>query len=122
MTSIDDAINKISGSLFKVFTSKWSQHQHNNDVSNCTLTLTYDGNWKLDRSKCCYENKWINCNEFGDIQTGCLNTPMKKSYFCHEHQNKQLCFQLDNEFVYMDPAEIKPISKSLDFNFFYLSF
>jgi hypothetical protein len=66
-------------------TTKWSQHQNITDVSNCTLT--YDGNWKLDHSKCCYENKWINCNEFGDIQTGCLNTPMKKSNFCHEHQN-----------------------------------
>ena len=49
-----------------------------------------DGNWKIARQKCAFENSHVETVEFGKIPTGCILTPAYGSYFCDKHKDHQL--------------------------------
>ena len=100
----------IRDKLFANFTRKWSKHSHKylKQAIQCNRTITIDGNWKLYRSKCCYEHILIRSHEFGKIITGCRNSPNINSYFCKKHQNCELVFNAgDNKKKCYNPQKIK---------------
>ena len=45
--------------------------------------------------------------DFGDIQTGCNNTPTRGSYFCTAQRECDLGFQVEGKTLFFKPNEIK---------------
>ena len=107
---LEQVLLRIRGDMLKNFTKKWSAHQHYNtdgtpDV-DCKASIVLDGLWKLNRSKCCHDNTCLE-TDVGDIPTGCIYTPNKNSYFCEQHKNEQLTFNVDGHQMPVKPSEIK---------------
>ena len=98
--------------MFSNFVRKWSDHDHIKDCSNCDKALVYDGNWKITRSKCAFDQIYVNSPEFGDIQVGCLATPARGSYFCHNHKGAALSFEVDGVIQKIAPENIHHTEKS----------
>ncbi|RNA24790.1 hypothetical protein BpHYR1_001525, partial [Brachionus plicatilis] len=87
VNKLNDSIQKINIFLFRYFIQKWNGPFHRFFCLNidCSKTFTIDGNQKTGRLKCFYEKTCYNSVEFGLIQIGCPNTPLKNSYFCEKH-------------------------------------
>ena len=83
---------------------KWSAHLHN-DQAKCNLTITLDGLWKTSRTKCCFDELYIK-TDFGDIKIGCPRTPLPHSYYCKEHQDCSLSFDVDGIKKKFKPSDI----------------
>jgi hypothetical protein len=112
-----DAFKIVKTTFFKNFVNKWSQHKH--DHPHCNKTITFDGDWKVWRLKCCYENLAYTSKEFGPIWTGCLKTPNRQSYFCLQHQSAELKFNYEDTVIKLKPADIKPTKKRI-LSFYFL--
>jgi len=106
MHPVDFEIKKIKKSLFRNFTNKWSRHVHAKPTLNCNKILVLDGNWKTNRLKCSYDNYWRQGVEFDDYRVGCPNTPQRLNYFCHEHKDFKLQFQMGTETIQLQPKDI----------------
>jgi hypothetical protein len=104
-SAIDDAIRGIKSEMMKTFVTKWSKHKCS-DTSQCKMTITFDGIWKIQRFKCCYENVFVK-TDFGDIQIGCNESPTRGSYFCTAHRECDLGFRVEGKTLYFKPHEIK---------------
>ena len=107
MHPIDQAIKDIKPLLVKNFTHKWSQHVHAQAKENCNKIVIMDGNWKLTRLKCAYDNYWRKSDEFKEYRVGCPNTPERLSYFCSEHRSNRLIFRKNDEYIEVLPKDIK---------------
>ena len=46
----------------------------------------------MNRRRCMNDVSGFQTQEFGELNIGCRDSPMLKSYFCKEHQNEQLRF------------------------------
>ena len=101
---IDEAISSIRSKLFPNFVKKWSSHCHPENESY-KKTITIVGIWKCTRAKCCYDNGFIR-TDFGDIQTGCLNSPSPLSYNCKTHKKGDLSFQVFGRLRSYKPRDI----------------
>ena len=77
--SINESITKIKGDLFPAFVRKWSSHKCQAE-EQCKKTITFDGLWKVNRSKCCYDKLYMQ-TDFGDVEIGCTDTPVRGPYF-----------------------------------------
>ena len=84
--------------------AKWSAHKHN--VANCKLTITVDGIWSMHRRRCMNDFSFFPTQEFGNLNTGCRESPMLKSYFCKAHQNEQLKFFDGESFIAYKAADV----------------
>lgn len=90
---IDIELKKLKKeSLFQNFTKKWSNHTIFNE--KCNQTTTFDGNWKCWRAKCAFDGLAKKTTEFGDIATGCTNSPSRNSYYCLEHIGNEMSFRI----------------------------
>ena len=92
--------------MFKNFVKKWSAHRHAKPTENCNKILVLDGNWKVSRLKCTYDNLWYKTAEFGECRVGCTNTPERFSYYCKEHSSYELEFDVDGEKLRVKPKDI----------------
>lgn len=72
----------------------------------CKKTITFDGLWKVNRSKCCYDKLYMQ-TDFGDVEIGCTDTPVRGSYFCRIHRACDLGFNVENKILFFKPHEIK---------------
>ena len=97
----------IQGSLSKNFAKKWTNHTHAKTTLNCNKVLVLDGNWKCNRLKCTYDNTWKKSIEFGEIRLGCPRTPQRGSYYCNQHKDYKLSFQVNGTFLEIAPKDIK---------------
>lgn len=106
---IDSVLKSIKSELFGNFTRKWSKHVHGTDIetNSCREIIVFDGNWKLFRNKCAYDNKYCPTKEFGAFWTGCTNTPAYRSYFCNDHKSSELVFTVNGKRLQMKPEQIK---------------
>ena len=109
---INSAIAKIMSTLLSQFVKKWSNHTHKNSEKSCNDAVVYDGNWKLSRLKCVYDQVWYKSNEYGEIQIGCPNTPNRNSYYCSLHSNYELSFFVNGVKRKVKPCEIRISKKS----------
>jgi len=79
----------------------------NGKICQCNVALVGDGNLKLMRNKCIYDDgsKALNLNtiEFGNILTGCRLSPARGSYYCKAHLNYELKFNVNNTKVSWNP-------------------
>ena len=73
--------------------------------------MNCDGLWKINRLKCAYDNLFVNTQEINPIQTGCINTPMRNSYFCQEHMivEPSLNFYINDK---LTPIRLSSIKQS----------
>lgn len=110
------AIKSIKKDLNNNFTKKWSSHVHEND-HDCNTAIVIDGLWKCFRSKCAFENAFVHTEEFGDIQTGCVQTPAVKHYYCDKHKDHELVVRYRDRFVKVKPQNIRV--QKLCKNFFF---
>jgi hypothetical protein len=90
----------------KTIVKRWSAHEH---IGNplCKKTITFDGLWKISRTKCCYDVPVNKTTEFGDIPIGCTQTPERLSYFCTEHKKHELNFKVGDRVMPTRPKLIK---------------
>ncbi len=107
---IESTLAEIRGEMLKNFTTKWSKHRHTKvdgaDDEKCSAALVMDGLWKINRAKCCYDEVYV-ATDMGDLQTGCIATPGFNSYYCDQHKNEQLIFNLETEKIAVKPKDIK---------------
>ena len=77
---------------------------------NCSKLLVLDGNWKCNRIKCAYEKGSVESSELGQINIGCVKSPVRNSYFCEDHQkhNKVLTFKGEDKAYTYDVKQIIP--------------
>ncbi len=101
---IDVVLKVIKPSIFALFIHKWSKHKHN--ANDCWICLIVDGNWKLCRSKCLFGGNFIETEDFGFIDTGCTQTPMRNSYYCAEHQKYEMQFKFEDNYITINPVLI----------------
>lgn len=59
-------------------------------LKNCSKAIAIDGNHKINRLTCCFDEVFINNHETSPLQTGCTNSPLMGSYFCNQHTDKFL--------------------------------
>ena len=104
---IDEAIKNISLNIRQKFTQKWSKHVHVKPTTNCNKIIVLDGNWKLTRVKCAYDNFWRKSDEFKEYRVGCPKTPERMIYFCQEHKDHKLIFKKGDELIQIQPNDIK---------------
>ena len=66
---LDSQLSKINPSLNKYFTKKWRSSEHKDKCTNekCSQSLVLDGNHKVNRLKCCYEEVDYHVKELGII-------------------------------------------------------
>jgi len=74
------------------FTNKWSQHVCL-DNSNCSKAIAIDGNHKIHRLVCRFDENELIIPETSPIKIGCIQTPLFGSYYCQSH--------IDN-FIYLN--------------------
>jgi hypothetical protein len=117
LSPVDRVLADIKKDLFSNFTQKWSQHTHPND-STCNSAIVIDGLWKCHRAKCAYDNKFVKTTEFGDIQTGCVQSPEYKSYYCSAHKGYELSILVRDKVFKVKPQNIKVFGSS---NYFFLN-
>ena len=91
-----------------MFIKKWfnhSGHYINGVKCKCNVTLTADGIWKINRSKCIFSDTDhdINSGEFGKIPSGCRSTPARGSYYCSMHNGYEIKFRVGNELRSINP-------------------
>ncbi len=91
--------------LFDKFVRKWTKHT--TEIGKC-IAIVFDGNWKTARAKCCFDGVDYNSCVLGPIPIGCTQTPMRKSYYCEDHQSHQLMFAVGDEFKIVKPNDIRP--------------
>ena len=103
---LDQAILNIEHDIFRVFVKKWTEHTHAKNTIKCNHLLVLDGNWKVNRLKCTFDNIWKRTKEFGEYMIGCKNTPEKFGYFCEEHKDYELEFVVDQKIVRVKPRDI----------------
>ena len=101
--NIDLELSNIRDDLLKIFVKKWSgkEHQNNCKHPNCSKLLNIDGNWKITRQKCGYEDIYINSTEVKyPIKTGCRLSPVDGSYYCKKHYIEEpvLSFYINNQY------------------------
>ena len=58
----------------------------------CCMAYVFDGNWKISRLKCAYDNCRFESEEYGEIQIGCPFTPGVKNYYCPKHKDYNYVF------------------------------
>lgn len=56
---------------------------------NCSRCVVIDGHQKCRRRVCRAKEVHVDTNEFDALKIGCWRTPIRKSYFCSEHQPNQ---------------------------------
>lgn len=85
---LDAAIEAIRPQLFQNFVKKWNGSAHTSFCNHeqCSSLLNVDGNWKLNRLKCMYDDIMCATGEVGNIPIGCRATPKRGSYFCEAHE------------------------------------
>ena len=109
-SSIDQVLKDLEPNLFNDFLRKWTtlrQEQPNTDTA-----VVFDGNWKMARSKFCFD-----CIDYPGvvlepIPIGCTFTPCRESFYCEKHKSYQMTFDVDGKTKAMKPSDIK--AKSLD--------
>jgi len=95
---VDQAIALIKNTFFGNLIKKWSKHNHPKDKPKlnrlCNKTLTFDGNWKINRLKCAYHYVELPNIHFGALRTGCIQTPERKSFYCSNplHNSRSMVF------------------------------
>ncbi|CAF1087926.1 unnamed protein product, partial [Brachionus calyciflorus] len=108
---IDEHLKLINRYLSKNFTSKWSGNAHHSQCLHkmCSLSVSVDGNHKINRLKCLNSSIYYKSKEFGNILTGCPNTPDRNSYYCAVHKNvdKPLVFNYLETKLKCFPNQIK---------------
>ena len=109
-THLDQLIDDKRGNFFEKFIHKWIIHNHNVPIDHCSVTMTFDGDWKVSRLKCAYDGIYYDCPDYGRIQVGCTKTPQRGSYFCAKHEKHELVFNVGDTFISVHPRDIK-ISK-----------
>ena len=67
-----------------------------------------DGNWKVNRTKCLAGTIVVDTKEYGQIETGCRNTPLRGSYYCALHSKEQEYFIYKGNVIATNPALIRP--------------
>lgn len=102
---IDASLTTIKGKLFGNFVKKWSCHTHKDE--HCNKTITLDGNWKISRLKCSYDNVIFSSAEFGEMPLGCVHTPDRKSYYCAQHKSENLVFFNGEKYLSIQPKNIQ---------------
>ena len=60
----------------------------------------------MHRRRCMNDFSVFPTLEFGDINTGCRESPMLNSYFCKAHQNEQLKFSDGENFIAYKAADV----------------
>lgn len=76
MEELDSMLAKLRPKLFHHFVSKWSDHQVDHS-QHCSKALVFDGNQKVRRMVCCYNEVFANMEFFGSHRIGCVETPEK---------------------------------------------
>jgi hypothetical protein len=61
---------------------------------------------RRNRAKCCFDDVYV-ATDVGDLQTGFIATPAFNSYYCDQHKNEQLVFNLEKEKIAIKPTDIK---------------
>jgi hypothetical protein len=86
---------------------------------NLDFALVGDGNLKLMRPKCIYEDgsKELNLNtaEFGVLTTGCRLTPARGSYYCKKHVGHEIKFKVNGKKISWNPNFIYRMNLSTFF-------
>jgi hypothetical protein len=87
VNELDSFISSLKSYMFVHFVEKWSgsYHKENCHDENCSRILVVDGNHKVNRLKCAFKKKSHYVKEVGEVETGCLNTPKRGSYFLEAH-------------------------------------
>jgi hypothetical protein len=85
--NLDDSLKSRRKDFLPFFIKKWSGISHSNRCTDakCSFAINVDGNWKCFRLKCAFEDVHLISNEMNPIKIGCLETPMRGSYFCKNH-------------------------------------
>lgn len=104
--SIDLILHEIKKDLSANFTKKWSVHDHE-EKDNCDAAIVIDGLWKVHRQKCAFERTFVKTTEFSDIQTGCVESPALRSYYCQKHSHHQMSVKCNGTIVKIKPQDIK---------------
>ena len=69
--------------------------------------MVVDGNYKVARAKCCYDEVYVQTKEFDAIRIGCPNIPERLSYYCLGHKDKELVFLFKEGYRHFKPQAIK---------------
>ena len=109
---LDQVLLDIRSTIFGNFVKKWSAHSHDTQAQtdDCNLLIVFDGNWKIFRDKCAYDNIFVRTPEFEAIPIGCTKSPISGSYFCVEHASEDIIIRKDGQLIKLKPGSIK-ISK-----------
>lgn len=115
ITYLDKLIDGHRGDFFSNFVKKWINHKHVIPYDECKRTASFDGDWKVGRIKCCYDQIHYESPEYGAIQIGCTKTPLRGSYFCRDHKDHQLKFKVGDDYINLHPKNIKLTKKCKKF-------
>jgi hypothetical protein len=77
------------------------------DDPTCNSAIVIDGLWKCHRAKCAYDNTFVKTVEFGNIQTGCVQSPEYMSYYCAAHKGFELSIMVRDKIFKVKPQNIK---------------
>lgn len=81
MEHFDERLKEIRNELFPSFVKKWNGEFHSKNCKhkNCSAILNEDGNWKVNRLKCAYEDIYVNSKELKPIKIGCTRVPCRNT-------------------------------------------
>ncbi|CAF1017018.1 unnamed protein product [Brachionus calyciflorus] len=111
VNKLDENLQRFNNSIQKSFIKKWSSKDHLNNCkhNDCSFSISIDGNHKINRLKCMYDNVSIKQNEFGDFKIGCLNSPLRNSYYCKSHSSvdEKMTFNYEDKQFKCNVSQIK---------------
>ena len=112
MKNLTTELNNIRSSFQPHFIKKWSSDNHLKKCNNllCSTAIVVDGNHKINRLKCVYDDQYVKIPELETMkQTGCKKTPSLNSYFCESHKSQSSLknFKFRKSFLSIDINTIK---------------
>jgi len=88
---LEDCFNTFLNELPTYFTNKWSKHTCKE--KKCCNAIAIDGNHKIHRRVCCFDELDLIIPEATPIQIGCVNTPLLGSFYCERHSKDFIYLQ-----------------------------
>lgn len=104
MVHLDSMLVKMKPYLFRFFVTKWSKHV-NTHHTLCSKALVIDGNQKVRRMVCCFEEVYKKMEYIGEKKMGCVETPLKGNFL------KEILFHIIGSFLLKEAIFAKSIKK-----------
>lgn len=118
MGDLDSYLLNHKKEFFPMFVKRWTGDSHKNNCKHkdCSKILNVDGNWKINRLKCLFDETTVVSGEVKPIKIGCPKTPMRSSYFCHDHHTNEpkLNFTVSGKIISIKISDIVPYGEKLE--------